>query len=167
MLDLAKMQAGEMHWQFEPIQLEGVLRDAAAATGQLFRDRGVALTLHLAANLAPVRADSDRIAQVAINLLSNAVKFSPARTGRVRLRLFRTEGGQAIEVVDNGPGISPDDQDMIFDRFRQAGNGMTDKPAGTGLGLAICRAIAERHGGALTVSSLPGEGATFRVTLPG
>ncbi len=166
MLDLAKMQAGDLHWQFEPVQLEAVLRDAAAATGQLFRDRGVALTLQLAADLPPVQADADRIAQVAINLLSNAVKVSPAGTGRVRLRLFRAEGGQAIEVVDNGPGIPPEDQEMIFDRFRQAGNGMTDKPPGTGLGLAICRAIAQRHGGTLAVSSLPGEGATFRVTLP-
>ncbi len=166
MLDLAKMQAGELHWQFEPVRLEAVLRDAAAATGQLFRDRGVVLTLQLADNLPPVRADADRIAQVVINLLSNAVKFSPAETGQVRLRLFRAEHGQAIEVIDNGPGIAPADQAAIFERFRQTGNGLTDKPAGTGLGLAICRAIMERHGGELTVSSVPGEGATFRATVP-
>ena len=166
MLDLAKMQAGELHWQFEPVRLEAVLRDAAAATGQLFRDRGVVLTLQLADNLSPVRADADRIAQVVINLLSNAVKFSPAETGQVRLRLFRAEHGQAIEVIDNGPGIAPADQAAIFERFRQTGNGLTDKPAGTGLGLAISRAIMERHGGELTVSSVPGEGATFRATVP-
>ncbi len=166
MLDLAKMQAGELHWQFEPVRLESVLRDAAAATGQLFRERGVALTLQLAENLPPVRADADRIAQVAINLLSNAVKFSPAETGRVRLRLFRTDGGQAVEVIDNGPGVSPADQTAIFARFCQVATGLTDKPAGTGLGLAICRAIMERHGGELTVSSVPGEGAVFRATVP-
>ncbi len=124
------------------------------------------LTLQLAENLPPVPADADRIAQVAINLLSNAMKFSPSGTSEVRLRLFRAGGGQAIEVIDNGPGIAPDDQAMIFGRFRQAGNGMTDKPPGTGLGLAICRAIMERHGGVLTVSSVPGERAIFRATLP-
>jgi Na+/proline symporter/nitrogen-specific signal transduction histidine kinase len=166
MLDLAKMQAGELHWQFEPVRLESVLRDAAAATGQLFRDRGVGLTLQLAEDLGPVRADADRIAQVAINLLSNAVKFSPADTGQVRLRLYRGESSQAIEVVDNGPGIEPIDQVVIFERFRQAGTGLTDKPAGTGLGLAICRAIMERHGGTLTVSCAASEGATFRAILP-
>ena len=166
LLDLAKMQAGDRHWQFEPVQLEEVLRDAAAATSQLFGDRGVTLTLQLTENLPPVRGDADRIAQVAINLLSNAVKFSPPETGQVRLRLFRAEGGQAIEVVDNGPGISSEEQEMIFERSRPAGNGLTDKPPGTGLGLAICRMIAQRLGGALTVNSAPGEGATFRLTLP-
>ena len=167
MLDLAKMHAGDLHWQFEPVRLEPVLLDVAAATGQLFRDHGVTLTLQLTPNLPPVRADADRVAQVAINLLSNALKFLPAGTGQVRLRLFRAEGGQTVEVTDNGPGIALADQEVIFERFRQAGNGLTDKPAGTGLGLAICRAIAERHGGTLTLSSVPGEGASFRLNLPG
>jgi signal transduction histidine kinase/Na+/pantothenate symporter len=166
MLDLAKMQSGDLHWQFADVQLAGLLHDAAASTGQLFRDRGVTLTLALADDLPPVRADADRITQVAINLLSNAVKFSPAGTGQVRLRLFRDNGGQTIEVVDNGPGIAPADQAVIFERFRQAGDGLTEKPAGTGLGLAICRTIVERHGGTLTVESAPGEGATFRVMIP-
>jgi signal transduction histidine kinase len=167
MLDLAKLQAGELHWQFSEVDLAGVLRDAAAATGQLFRDRGVRLESALADGLPGVRADPDRIAQVVINLLSNAVKFSPAGTGLVRLRLFGAGTAQVIEVADNGRGIAPEDQALIFDRFRQAAaDTLTAKPAGTGLGLAICTTIVKAHGGTLTVASAPGEGATFRVTLP-
>jgi signal transduction histidine kinase/Na+/proline symporter len=190
MLDLAKMQAGELHWAFAPVDLAAVLRDAASATGQLFRDRGVRLEITLAEGLPLVRADPDRIAQVVINLLSNAVKFSPEGTGFVQLRLSRSEAGLdgesvvpdnevgdagsvaadravLIEVSDNGPGIALEDQALIFDRFRQASaDTLTAKPAGTGLGLAICTTIVQAHGGTLTVISRPGEGATFRVTLP-
>ena len=168
MLDLAKMQAGELHWQFAPVALAPLLHDAAAATQQLFAERGVVRSVELDDSLPPVLADADRIAQVAINLLSNAVKFSPAGSGRVRLRLYRGEAGaQVIEVADNGPGIAAADQALIFERFRQAGTGLTDKPSGTGLGLAICRTIMERHGGALTVVSALGQGATFRAVVPG
>ncbi|CAH2604038.1 Histidine kinase [Rhodovastum atsumiense] len=167
MLDLAKMQAGELHWNFAPVDLAAILRDAAAATGQLFRDRSIMLSCEIATGLPAVRADADRIAQVVINLLSNAVKFSPAGTGRVRLVLRRAEGGQAIEVIDNGPGIAPEDQGTIFERFRQAGGDtLTGKPAGTGLGLAICRTIMQRHAGTLAVESQPGRGAIFRAVLP-
>ena len=166
MLDLAKMQAGDLQWHFAPITLAPVVRDAATATAQLFRDRGVALSVELDDSLPPIDADADRIAQVVINLLSNAVKFSPAETGQVHLRLFAAGHAQAIEVADNGPGIDPADHAAIFDRFQQAGNGLTDKPAGTGLGLAICRTIMERHAGTLAVHSVPGEGATFTARLP-
>jgi signal transduction histidine kinase len=166
MLDLARMEAGEARWQFAPVDLAALLRDAAAATGQLFRDRQVTLELALAPGLPPVQADADRIAQVAINLLSNAVKFSPEGSGRVRLALREAAEGQVVEVSDNGPGIAPEDQAAIFERFRQAGDTMTSKPSGTGLGLAICRTIMQRHGGTLAVHSVPGEGATFRATLP-
>jgi signal transduction histidine kinase len=162
LLDLARMDAGELPWRFAPVALATVLRDAAAATAPLFAQRGATLALELAGDLPPLRADADRIAQVAINLLANAVKFVPEGSGRVRLRLIGVERGQAFEVVDNGPGIAPADQAAIFERFRQAG-----ESAGSGLGLAICRSIVEGHGGALTVRSVPGDGATFRVLLPG
>jgi len=161
LLDAARMQAGALPWRFAPVALEAVLRDAASVAAPLFAARGVALGLELAEGLPPLRADADRIAQVAINLLGNAAKFAPEASGRVRLRLFGTADGQAFEVADNGPGIAPADQAVIFERFRQAG-----AAPGSGLGLAICRAIVEGHGGVLSLCSAPGAGATFQVALP-
>jgi len=161
LLDLARMEADELPWRFAPVALAAVLRDAAAATAPLFAARGVALTLELAGNLPPLRADADRIMQVAINLLANAAKFAPEGSGRVRLSLLGVTAGQAFAVTDNGPGISPADQAMIFERFRQAG-----QAAGSGLGLPISRAIVAGHGGTLSLRSAPGEGAAFRVVLP-
>ena len=101
-----------------------------------------------------------------LNLLSNAVKFLPPDVGRVRVGLRECAGGLEVSVVDNGPGIAPDDQAVIFEKFRQVGDSMTDKPAGTGLGLPISRRIVEHFGGRLWVESAPGAGATFRFVLP-
>jgi signal transduction histidine kinase len=162
LLDLARMDAKKLPWRFAPVALEAVLRDAAAVAAPLFAARGVVLTPEFSGGLPPLRADADRIMQVALNLLANAAKFAPEGTGRVALRLFGVAGGQAFEVADNGPGILPADQAVIFERFRQV-----RKTAGSGLGLAICRAIVAGHGGTLTVRSAPGEGAVFRVMLPG
>jgi signal transduction histidine kinase len=162
LLDLARMQAGELPWRFVPVALEAVLREAAAVTGPLFGTRGVTLTLELEGGLPPLRADADRITQVAINLLANAAKFAPEGNGQVRLLLSGVVGGQAFEVADNGPGIAPADQAVIFERFRQVG-----KTAGSGLGLAISQAIVAGHGGTLSLRSVPGEGACFSVVLPG
>jgi signal transduction histidine kinase len=166
MLDLAKLQADASQYEFGPVDLAAVLRDAVAVIAPLLAARPATLVPELAEHLPPLRADADKIAQVTVNLLSNAAKFVPAGSGRVRLRLRAVPGGQAIEVEDNGPGIAAADHDRIFARFGQADAGLTEKPAGTGLGLAICRAIVEAHGGTLTVHGAPGEGALFRVVLP-
>ncbi len=104
--------------------------------------------------------------QVVINLLSNAVKFVRQDEGRVVVRVDTAAGMLRVCVADNGPGIAVDNQRVIFEKFRQAGNTMTDKPHGTGLGLPISRQIIEHLGGRLWVESVPGEGATFIFELP-
>jgi signal transduction histidine kinase len=101
-----------------------------------------------------------------LNLLSNAVKFLTPGSGHVRVALCSSEEGLEVSVADNGPGIRPDDQQLIFEKFRQVGDTMTDKPPGTGLGLPISRRIVEHFGGRLWVESVPGHGATFRFVLP-
>jgi signal transduction histidine kinase len=104
--------------------------------------------------------------QVMINLLSNAVKFCKPGEGLVRIRLLTGPEELRVEVQDNGPGISRDHHEAIFDKFHQVGDTMTDKPQGTGLGLPISRQIIGHFGGRMWVNSDPGSGATFSFTLP-
>jgi signal transduction histidine kinase len=111
-------------------------------------------------------ADRDRIKQVLLNLLSNAIKFCDHNAGWVGVRLQAKEEAVQVDVSDNGPGISEANQRIIFDKFRQVGDTMTEKPQGTGLGLPISRHIIAHFGGELWVTSTLGRGATFSFTLP-
>jgi len=112
-----------------------------------------------------LRADPDRLLQVLINLLSNAAMFVPAAGGHVDLRLLQREGELTVEVQDNGPGVPPAQQALVFEKFRQGGDGR-NRPQGTGLGLPISRKIVEHFGGRLWLRSAPGEGACFGFDLP-
>jgi signal transduction histidine kinase len=113
-----------------------------------------------------VSADVDRIIQVMLNLLSNAVKFCEPGKGRIEIALLERPGDLRVDVRDNGPGIELQDQEVIFDKFRQVGDTLTDKPHGSGLGLHISRKIVEHFGGRLWVESSRGRGACFSFTLP-
>ncbi|MCG5536151.1 sensor histidine kinase [Ectothiorhodospira mobilis] len=165
-LDLAKLESGAMRWYPESWDLKRILQDAAEATGQLFANKGVRLDLELPAGPVPYTTDRDRLMQVIINLLSNAVKFAPEGTGRVRLRLVQEADVLRVEVEDNGPGIPEAEAPHLFQKFRQVGDVLTDRPPGTGLGLVICRRIVEHLGGRIWVDPRPGEGARFAFTLP-
>jgi Na+/proline symporter/nitrogen-specific signal transduction histidine kinase len=165
-LDLAKIESGNTDWQLGAVDLKELIEQAAAATGQLFRDKQVDLRLELPASVPSLVADRDRLFQVLLNLLSNAVKFVAADSGRVSVRLTAGADELCVAVADNGPGIPLAEQQIVFERFRQGGNALTDKPAGTGLGLPISRSIVEHFGGRLWVDSTPGAGATFSFALP-
>lgn len=113
-----------------------------------------------------VAVDIPRIRQVLFNLLDNAVKHSPGG-GDVHVQIFERDGDAHITVVDHGVGISADDYDVIFERFRR-GSGISDsRSGGLGLGLFICKRIVEEHGGRITVASRLGAGSEFSVVLPG
>jgi signal transduction histidine kinase len=142
------------------------MEDAVASVGQLFRERGVVLELALPPSAPPVFADRDRVLQVLLNLLSNAAKFCAPGAGRAVMTLSVAADALRIDVADNGPGISADDQAIIFDKFRQVGDTLTQKPHGSGLGLSICRQIVGHLGGRLWVESRVGQGASFSFTLP-
>jgi hypothetical protein len=148
------------------VDLGEVAREAMASLGQLFRDKEVALDSEIPAHGPVVLADRDRMTQVMINLLSNAVKFVPGASGRVRVRVAADDSEVRVEVEDNGPGLTAEECQVIFEKFRQGGNTMTDKPQGTGLGLPISRQIVEYFGGNLWVESRPGAGAKFVFTVP-
>ncbi len=165
-LDMAKIESGNAEWHPAELNLREVIEESVAATSSLFSDRHVTLTQDLASDIPPILADRDRLIQVMLNLLSNAVKFCASNDGKVHVTLRREGAALRVDVLDNGPGISSANQGLIFERFRQVGNTMTDKPQGTGLGLPISRHIIERFGGRLWVRSQPGQGATFSFTLP-
>ncbi len=165
-LDMAKIESGSAEWHNTEVDLRELIEESAASTSQLFRELQARLELQLAHGLPSLLADHDRLVQVMLNLLSNAVKFIAPGKGHVVVRLSRTDGDFRVDVQDNGGGISKGDQQLIFEKFRQAGDALTDKPQGTGLGLPISRQIIEHFGGRLWVESVPGHGATFSFTLP-
>ncbi|MFN4325115.1 MAG: ATP-binding protein [Azonexus sp.] len=165
-LDMAKLESGRAEWTSGAVDIGEVVREAMDSLGQLFRDKSVELVGEMPPAGPVVQADRDRLMQVLINLLSNAVKFVPAGHGRVLVRVGIDKGMVRVEVADNGPGLTAEECEVIFEKFRQGGNTLTDKPKGTGLGLPISRQIIEYFGGKLWVESRPGAGASFIFTVP-
>ncbi len=165
-LDMAKMESGRAEWTTGRVDIGDVVREAMDSLGQLFREKDVALDGDIPASGPVVLADRDRLTQVMINLLSNAVKFVPGGSGRVSVKLTVDGKFVRVAVSDNGPGLTAEECVVIFEKFRQGGNTLTDKPQGTGLGLPISRQIVEYFGGNLWVESQPGAGANFIFTVP-
>ncbi len=165
-LDLAKLESGLAEWNPAALDVNEIVSEAVGATSQIFKSRGVLLETRFAPWVPKVLADRDRVMQVMLNLLSNAVKFSPEGSGRVEVRVDSGHDMVRIDVLDNGVGIDRAHQEVIFEKFRQVGDSLTEKPAGTGLGLAICRQIVDHFGGRLSVESEPGRGSAFTFTLP-
>ena len=163
-LDLAKIESGRLEWHMGPVDVADIIDHATAATASLFEQKPLRLVKDIAAGLPVVQGDRDRLIQVVINLISNAVKFTD--TGTITCRAIRRDGEVVISVIDTGVGIAPADQPKVFERFKQVGDTLTDKPKGTGLGLSICKEIVEHHGGRIWVESEPGRGSTFSFTLP-
>ncbi len=160
-LDTSRIDAGTFTYRFSDVDLTTLVSDSVAAA-TLGQDE-VPIVAHVPPSVPPVRGDAERLRQVLGNLIDNAVKYSPSG-GPVEVRLVPTPTAVRISVNDRGPGIGGDDQKLIFEKFgRVAGPGA--KP-GTGLGLYIARSITEAHGGELTVSSAPGRGSTFTLSLP-
>ena len=128
-------------------------------------DRTSLLSNRAAVDSGVIQADERKIRQVVFNLLSNAVKFTPPG-GRVAVSAQLTNGVVEVAVADTGPGISPADQDLIFEEFQQARSSAKTAQERTGLGLPLSRKFVELHGGRLWVESTPGEGSTFRFIIP-
>ena len=166
-LDLAKLESGAAEWQNVTLDLREIVDEAVSTTSGLFKVKKVTLDVNLPKTAVPVIADRDRLMQVMLNLLSNAIKFCDADHGKVSVTVSQLHDFVQVDVRDNGIGIAKKDQAFIFEKFRQVGDTLTDKPAGTGLGLAICREIVGHFGGRLWVDSDHTRGATFSFLLPG
>ena len=160
---LAQFDSRELAVSRAPCDLEDIAKHAADLVGPLAQQAGITVLPSLGP--APCEADRSRLLQVALNLLRNAIQYNKPG-GQIRLRTGRAEGGSFLEVEDSGVGIAPEMQGRIFDRFFRADVSRGQQSGNTGLGLAICKAIVEAHGGTIAVSSEPGTGSTFRITLP-
>jgi Na+/proline symporter/nitrogen-specific signal transduction histidine kinase len=165
-LELAKLEAGNMDWEMADLDPRGAIEDALASTGNLFTEDAIVLDVKIEDALPRVHADRDRLIQVIVNLLSNAAKFCDREAGRVAVWAGAEEGNLRVTVADNGRGIELEDRRVIFERFRQANKTMADRPGGTGLGLAISRQIVEFFGGRIWVDSAAGTGTRIIFEIP-
>ncbi|MHC1791296.1 ATP-binding protein [Solidesulfovibrio sp.] len=163
-LDIAKMESGRCEWDMATVDLAGITDHALKAAAPLAARKGLVLQGTVPANLPAVLGDRDRLVQVLLNLIGNAIKFT--ESGRVEVDAVALDQDIRIAVRDTGVGIATADLERIFEKFKQAGDTLTEKPKGTGLGLPICRQIIERHGGRIWAESTPGKGSAFLFTLP-
>ena len=164
-LDMAKIESGNAEWRAVEVDLRALVRQAMQTTAEMFRERGAAVELEMPEHMPPLQADPDRLLQVLFNLLSNAAKFVPQGRGRVCIRIGADAERASVEVEDNGPGVPLEQQQLVFEKFRQGGE-IHNRPQGTGLGLPISRRIVEHLGGRMWLHSEPGRGACFGFELP-
>ncbi|MFO1080347.1 MAG: GAF domain-containing protein [Reyranellaceae bacterium] len=163
-LDLSKIEAGQLVLTVEEYSVLEMVASVTAATESLARAKNLQLTTAVAPGLPMASGDARRLTQVLLNLVGNAIKFTD--TGGVEIQAVLAGDSFDIAVVDSGPGIAPADQARIFDEFQQVDNSSTRKKGGTGLGLSISRRIVELHGGRISVESEVGKGSTFRIVIP-
>jgi Na+/proline symporter/nitrogen-specific signal transduction histidine kinase len=164
-LDMAKIESGHAEWHNTEVDLGALVQQAVVTTSELFRERQTLVSVSLPETPLVLMADPDRLTQVMLNLLSNAAKFVPVPGGRVDVSLSSDDAGVTVAVRDNGPGVTAEQQALIFEKFRQGGD-TANRPQGTGLGLPISRQIVEHFGGRLWLKSQPGQGAAFCFFLP-
>ncbi len=169
-LDFSKLEAGKLRTYAFDFDLIGLIEDVVVPMGTQIGDKDLELVLDFDSDLPEmVKGDPDRLRQVLVNLMGNAVKFTDQ--GEVLLRV-RPEPDHSesqrirFEVTDTGPGIPLEAQERIFDSFTQVDGSTTRRHGGTGLGLSICQKLVELMGGTIGMASHPGQGATFRFSLP-
>jgi signal transduction histidine kinase len=153
-----------MELELADFHLPTALDNALTLVRERAGRRSITLQTSIDERLGEVRADERKIRQVVLNLLSNAIKFTP-EGGRIDVAAVPKDGSVAISVSDTGIGIAPEDQEKVFEEFRQVGTA-AKKVEGTGLGLTLCRKFVELHGGRVWVESQVGKGSTFTFTIP-
>jgi signal transduction histidine kinase len=170
-LDLSRIEAGKVGWQLQSLVVSELIEQAIAATAALTEAKGLEMITDIPSDLPEILGDRDRLIQVMINLIANAAKFTYQGSITCRAAFFPPTGGQrggeiVISVIDTGVGIAEADQSHVFEKFKQVGDTLTDKPGGVGLGLPICQQIVAYHGGQIWVESALGLGSSFSFSLP-
>jgi signal transduction histidine kinase len=165
LLELARLGADDLPLRREPVSTRELLDRLTARHAQTAAGKGVQLTTHAAEGVATLDADPVRLEQALQNLVANALRHTPAG-GAIAVTAAPAPGGVVLRVRDTGEGIAPDHLPHVFDRFYRADPSRTGTSGGSGLGLSIVKAIVERHGGTIAVTSAPGRGTEVEVTLP-
>jgi len=163
-LDLSKIEAGRMELELTDFDLPAAIENALMLVRERAGRRSITLHTNIDDRLGQIQADERKVRQVVLNLLSNAIKFTP-EGGRIDVGAVSKDGSVEISVSDTGIGIAPEDQEKVFEEFRQVGTA-AKKVEGTGLGLTLCRKFVELHGGRIWVKSEVGMGSTFTFTIP-
>lgn len=163
-LDISKIEAGQLTLSLNDYSMEEVVQSVSTAVEALAAEKHLELRLMVPENLTKGKGDEQRIAQVLLNLLGNAIKFT--EKGEVRVEVIVSDESFLVSVSDTGPGLSEANQKTIFEEFRQADGSSTREKGGTGLGLSIAKRIVEMHRGRIWVESTLGKGSTFWFTLP-
>ncbi len=166
LLDLAKAEAGKMELRIDKTSIPQVLEGLSAFFSPLTEQKMIKVRMDVADDLPLVQTDAQKLQQILYNLLSNAIKFTPER-GRIQLKAsMRDDTTVRISVTDTGPGISPESQLHIFEKFRQLDGSITRRGEGTGLGLAICKQLADLLAATISLESKLGKGSTFTLDVP-
>ena len=163
-LDLSKIEAGRMEPELTDFDLPTAIENALMLVRERAGRRSIALHTNIDRGLGQIQADERKVRQVVLNLLSNAIKFTP-EGGRIEVSATPKNGFVEVSVSDSGIGIAPEDQEKVFEEFRQVGTA-AKKIEGTGLGLTLCRKFVELHGGRIWVKSQVDVGSTFTFTVP-
>jgi GAF domain-containing protein len=163
-LDLSKIEAGQLTLSLDDYSLGDVVHGVVSAVEPLAAEKRLAFKAEVAPDLPTGRGDGRRLSQVLLNLVGNAIKFTDK--GEVAISASASNGAFTVAVCDTGPGIAAADQVKIFQEFQQADSSITRKKGGTGLGLSIAKRIIEMHGGHIWVESEPGKGSKFYFTVP-
>jgi PAS domain S-box-containing protein len=163
-LDLSKIEAGQLELRCEQFLVEEALPEVLSTIRPLAMAKNIQVQQKLGTD-RPVYADRVRFKQILYNLLSNAVKFTP-KGGRIEIDCFESVNQVCLSVTDTGIGIRPEDQQIVFEEFRQVEGSPDAVNEGTGLGLAITKRLVEQQGGKISLSSEPGKGSRFTFTLP-
>ena len=164
-LDIQKMESGEMLFNFTNVDIVSLVRDAVEMNIQYGLLHNIKLEVFSKEEAIQVKADDRRMKQAITNLLSNAIKYSPEHD-IVKVEVVKNDIGVMISVSDNGPGIEEDFQEMVFDKFTQSKSKLTQNVGGTGLGLAIVKHIIDSHKGTVKFRTSADKGTTFNIVLP-
>lgn len=166
LLDLARIETGKMQLHRTRFPLQDVCQALVDFTKPLADKKDLRIVLEMEENLPQLHSDSGKIQQILYNLMSNAIKFTPER-GTIAVSIACPDRAHVrMAIADTGPGIKPEDQSAIFEKFRQLDGSLTRKEGGTGLGLHISRELAGLLGGSLSLQSIPDRGSTFTLTIP-
>ncbi|KAB2656700.1 MAG: response regulator [Verrucomicrobia bacterium] len=165
LLDLVRLDAGHLRLDLTAVDATAFLRGVLHSMAKVSEDKGIKTALSVAPEVTGIRGDPDKLEKIFFNLLFNAVKFTPAG-GKIQVAARREGAFVAIDVTDNGVGISPEQLPHIFDRFWQADTSAQRKYQGAGIGLALVKELAGAHGGRVEVNSHQGKGTTMTVYLP-